>query len=181
MGAEKRIAALDTCALSFYQQGRAPNAAAEAVQVAAKIEYYMRGVQEGKGLVVLPAICLGEHLSQFNDAQRQSVREGIEENFIVIEYGVEAAMEFAKMRFDKVAFDAAKKNTGKPAQCVKVDCLIAALARGFNATEVLTDNSRDFATLSHGKLAVVEIDQLPNPPVPHPVIFDPNPPPETGE
>jgi predicted nucleic acid-binding protein len=180
MAKERRVAALDTCALSFFQQGRAAGAPPDEVRRAARIEHYIRTVQGEDGEIVLPALCLGEHLSQFDDGAREAVKDGIEENFKIIEYGVVSALAFAKMRFDKEAFNAAKTGSGRPAQSVKVDCLIAAVARGYGATEVLTDNTRDFTNLTRGQLAVVEIDKLPNPPVPHPVLFNKDaPPPES--
>ncbi|MEO2088518.1 MAG: hypothetical protein ABGY75_03345 [Gemmataceae bacterium] len=172
MSKGRRVAALDTCALSFYQQGSVEGAPPDAVRCAKKIEHYMRGVQDEKGEVFLPAICLGEYLAQYSDHQRESVRDGIEENFIIIEYGVEAAMQFAKMRFDKEAFNAAKNKSGRTAQTLKVDCLITALACGYGATEILTDNSRDFVNLTRNRLTVMLIDDLPDPPKEPGGLFD---------
>ncbi len=77
MAKERRIAALDTCALSFFQQGLAAGCTEEERQRSARIGHYMNGVRADGGQVILPSVAMGEYLANYPDDQRKAAKDGV--------------------------------------------------------------------------------------------------------
>lgn len=171
MAKEKRVAALDSCALSFYQQGSSPACDDDTQRRrAAKIGHFMDRVRGEGGDVILPAVAMAEYLAYYPLDARPGASDTVHANYKVIDFGVEAALAFADLRGDKEAFAAARKNSDRSKEGVKVDYLIAATAIAFNATELLTHNTTDFTSFAGKRLKVVDVDELPDPPSQQPTL-----------
>lgn len=157
-----RVSALDTCALCHLQNGMSSDALPIAKKTTAKIQLYLHTLREDGGSVILPSLVMAEYLVKFDQKDWELLVESLLSQILIIPFDDAAAQCFAKIRRD-VSLDAIRTSTGQSAPCMKIDCLIAAMAISHGANEILTSNRKDFNSISSVKLRVININDLPSP------------------
>lgn len=152
--------ALDTTALIFAIEGiRDP--ARQALGL--KVTHLIERLSKAGTPIAVPAVALSEFLVKYREDEVEPLIEQFRANYLVEDFGPKATIILAQILRDKPAVKAARDSASRTGNQIKLDALIAAIALGAGAREIVT-RDRDYETLTGGKLKMKLIDDLPSPP-----------------
>ncbi|WP_297334503.1 PIN domain-containing protein, partial [Flavobacterium sp.] len=119
--------------------------------------------EENGVTIVVPSLVLGELLSDIEaEDERSLLTNFISENFIVVQYDILCAIEFARLRvnMDKNILKEHRVQNSITQTRMKTDYNICASAIAKNCDAIITNNKKDFIKYSAGHINIYTLEDV---------------------
>lgn len=113
--------------------------------------------------IVVPSLVVAELLCNIEDeSKRDDLAEVISNNFMVVQYDVLCAKEFASLRvkMDKGVMSQYRVQNNLQQSRIKADYNICASAIAFKCDAIITNNKRDFEKFSDGRIPIFTLEDM---------------------